>query len=682
MTPCATSANSKKNVKFVKIHLWGPIQNSLNRYFERSMAHPSSIHVPKGPARSLCPSRLGLSCLILLGLLGPATSEASTPDNPLESICKSSLASLQALKEDPLLSTFFQSTCGKTLDEAIGQSTPIAQAEAAPTLSRDDNRPRLNSPEPAAPRLEIAPSIGQSPRTVEPRVIPQGEAGVVIREIGLRGVSIQTSSGLNSLLKPYIGAPMAMESLDQLTQTIHAWYRTQGWLARAALPSQDLSDGRVLVEVVESIFGGAEILDPQGALRNTQVPQKLVEVHQKKDTPINLRHLEQASAALRDLSGVESNIQLKPGAAEGTTEAVVAVTPKAAIETQVNLDNLGSKATGEERLNASLRFNNLTHRGDTLTTQALTSKGLDYFRVGYDLPFTAGGWRFTSHLAHSEYELVSQEFETLGMKGPAQNAGLGLLVPLLRDSRDNVTLRLGIDQNRFKNEAVGSVISRYQSDVLGLQLDGQHSDGLGAGGQSQWAIEVSRGELDLSDSPVSHQQGDAASARTAGYFSKAKASMNRRQWLTPSHSILVNLQGQWADKNLDGSEKFFLGGARGVRAYPTSEAPGSAGYLFSLEYETRLMATTRSRWSLATFYDRGEIERYKNVFASSLRNRYALEGYGIWLGHQSRIGAGQVGFKVTVARRMGSNPEANVRGEDQDGTRIKNRVWFDANLQF
>lgn len=646
------------------------------------MAHLHPIPVPKRPELPFCLGRLGLLCLALLGFLGPASSEASAPDNPLESICKSSPASLQALKEDPLLSTFFQSTCGKTLEEAIRQSTPIAQAEAPPLLNRDDNRPKLNSPEPAAPRLEIDPRIGQTPRPAQPTVVPQRETGIVIREIELRGVSIQTSSEFNSLLKPYIGAPMAMESLDQLTQTIHAWYRAQGWLARAVLPSQDLSNGRVLVDVVESVFGGAEVFDPQGLLRNTQVPQKLVEAHQKKDTPINLRNLEQASAALRDLSGVESTIQLKPGAADGTTEAVVAITPKASSETQVNLDNLGSKATGEERLNASLRLNNLTRRGDTLTTQALTSEGLDYLRLAYELPFTPGGWRFTTHLAHSEYELVSQEFETLGMKGPAQNAGLGLLVPVLRDSQDNITLRLGIDQNRFKNEAVGSVISRYRSDVLGLQLDGQHVDGLGAGGQSQWAIAVSRGELDLSDSPVTHQQGDASSAKTAGYFSKAKASVSRRQWINPANAVLASLQGQWADKNLDGSEKFFLGGARGVRAYPTSEAAGSAGYLFSLEWETRLLTTGRSRWSLATFYDRGEIERYKNLFNANLRNRYALEGYGLWLGHQSKIGGSQLGLKITVARRMGSNPEANIRGEDQDGTRIKNRVWFDANLQF
>lgn len=620
--------------------------------------------------------------MTLLGPMGWSGAQAENPSDALESICKSSQSSLQALKEDPLLSNFFQTACGKTLDEAIRQGTRASSEESAPLLSRDDARPRINSPEPAESRLELAPSLREPLPPAQSAVIPRRESGVLIREIELRGVSIETSAQLNALLKPYIGRPVALESLDQLSQTIHAWYRAQGWLARAVLPSQDLSEGRVLIDVVESIFGEVEILDPRGLLRNTQVPQRLVESHQRPSAPINLRSLEQASSALRDLSGVETSVQLKPGASEGTTDAVVSVSPKEAVETQINLDNLGSKATGEERANASLRLNNLTKRGDTLFTQALVSEGLEYLRVAYELPFTAEGWRFTTHLAHSEYELISQEFETLGMKGPAQNAGLGLLIPLVRDSRENITMRLGVDHNRFKNEAVGDVISRYQSHVLGFQLDGQHSDTLGAGGQSQWAIEVSRGELDLSDSPIDHRQGDAISARTAGYFSKAKASVSRRQWLHPRHSIVGSLQGQWASKNLDGSEKFFLGGARGVRAYPTSEAPGSAGYIFSLEWETSLLTSNRSRWSLATFYDRGEIERYKDVFEASLRNRYVLEGYGLWLGHQSKIGASQLGFKVTVARRMGSNPEANARGEDQDGTRVKNRVWFDANLRF
>lgn len=626
--------------------------------------------------------RFVLVAMAVLGLLGSKSSSGNSPQNSLDSICRSSQASLQALKDDLLLSSFFRATCGRTLEEALGQAIPVAQFDAPAPLSRDENRPRLNSPEPSSPRLELDESLDRPSRGPREAPTKSTETNLVIREIELRGVSIPSSNGLYSTLKPYIGQRVATDLLDKMTQEIHAWYRLQGWLARASLPNQDLSDGLVVVEVVESIFGGVEVHDPQGLLRNTQVPQRLVESHQGRNEPINLRNFEQASVALRDLSGVETAIQLKPGIKDGSTDAVIAVTPRPAVETQVNLDNLGSRATGEERLNATFRLNNLTHRGDTFTAQALTSEGLSHFRMVYDLPFTANGWRFTTHVTHSEYELVTSEFEALGMKGPSQNAGLGLVVPLRRDSSDNITIRLGIDHNRFKNEVVGDVISRYQSDVLGIQLDGQHSDLVGAGGQSQWAIEVSRGELDLSESPIDHQQGDAASARTAGYFSKAKASFSRRQWLNPKNSILASAQGQWADKNLDGSEKFSLGGARGVRAYPTSEAAGSAGYLFSIEWETRLVSTARSRWSLASFYDRGEIERYKDVFSSTLRNRYVLEGYGLWIGHQSKIGGNQLGFKVTVARRIGSNPEANLRGEDQDGTRIRNRVWFDANLQF
>lgn len=48
-------------------------------------------------------------------------------------------------------------------------------------------------------------------------------------------------------------------------------------------------------------------------------------------------------------------------------------------------------------------------------------------------------------------------------------------------------------------------------------------------------------------------------------------------------SLYANLEAQSADKNLDSSEKFFLGGAQGVRAYPLGEAAGDEGAMATLE---------------------------------------------------------------------------------------------------
>jgi filamentous hemagglutinin family protein len=56
----------------------------------------------------------------------------------------------------------------------------------------------------------------------------------------------------------------------------------------------------------------------------------------------------------------------------------------------------------------------------------------------------------------------------------------------------------------------------------------------------------------------------------------------------PRHSLYLSLGGQWASKNLDGSEKLALGGARAVRAYPSGE----------LLVDQGLIGTVEWRWSL------------------------------------------------------------------------------------
>ena len=53
--------------------------------------------------------------------------------------------------------------------------------------------------------------------------------------------------------------------------------------------------------------------------------------------------------------------------------------------------------------------------------------------------------------------------------------------------------------------------------------------------------------------------------------------------MTDRVSLYAAINGQFASKNLDISEKMGLGGANGVRAYPEGEAYGDQGYVLNLE---------------------------------------------------------------------------------------------------
>ena len=91
--------------------------------------------------------------------------------------------------------------------------------------------------------------------------------------------------------------------------------------------------------------------------------------------------------------------------------------------------------------------------------------------------------------------------------------------------------------------------------------------------------------------------------------------------------MVASLAGQQADKNLDSSEKFSLGGPNSVRAYPASEASGDTGYSATLELRQTLLPGVQG----ALFYDWGSIKVNKNPYGAAASNSRTLAGAGFGL---------------------------------------------------
>lgn len=189
------------------------------------------------------------------------------------------------------------------------------------------------------------------------------------------------------------------------------------------------------------------------------------------------------------------------------------------------------------------------------------------------------------------------------------------------------------------------------------------------------------GNVNLNGSP--NQANDAASTKTAGHFNKLKLAATFKQNVDANNTFVTSAQAQYADKNMDGSEKMYLGGMQGVRAYPTNEAGGSLGNLLSLEWQRHLM-TERQRLTLAGFYDAGQVtvNKNNNFVGAASPNKYSLSGYGVWLGGTVPSTQGLTTWRLVWARRTGSNAGAQANGNDQDGTLVRDRWRFTINYAF
>lgn len=559
----------------------------------------------------------------------------------------------------------------------IRTAAPVA---VEPALSQ-----KAQAPVPSASPSTPAPSTATAAAPSSPGASTTPDAGPATptRLFGFKvhGNSRINDATLQAELRPLIGSLLTQDNLQRATEKISALYQKNGLLAIAEMPPQDLTAGWAEIKIVEAKFAGVVMEDPQGQLANTTLPIKMVERVQPKGDVVSLQALDQAAALMSDIPGVDVKVSLRPGDKPGETQAVATVLPGKAMEGSMAVDNAGARATGETRESAKVTLNNPLKMGDAASAQLLHSEGLDYQKYSYSVPVGDAGWRAGMSASTMQYKVVSSEFANLDAKGPSSTRGVDLVIPLVRENLNNVSLQLAYDEKKFKNEALNTVQSNYSGNAMTAYLEANHNNG--KGGETSASVQMVKGKIDLSNSTAAHQFNDASTTQTEGPYSKVRVALTHKEDLDTRNTVVISGQSQWANKNLDGSERFYLGGMQGVRAYPTNEAGGSLGQMLSFEWQKHFNLN-QNRWTAAGFYDTGRVTVNKNndFTGGATPNQYSLSGAGVWLGTTVRHRYGISTLRLIAAHRLGNNPGASANGNDQDGTRVLNRYRFSLNHAF
>ena len=529
---------------------------------------------------------------------------------------------------------------------------------------------------PAAPELNqpLGPPVA-------PAAQP-GELTVTPVQFQFVGNTLLSNEQLTVALEGYLNTPLTFAQLKQAADVVAVAYRNAGWFVRAYLPKQQITDGVVVIQIVEARLGGVQI--PQ--VNDSRVPasrlRATVLANQAVGEPINASNIDRVLLLLDDLPGVGVTGAFVEGANEGETDLALTVVDKALLNGNIAADNTGARSTGAARASANLGVNSPLGLGDLLLNNFVVSQGSDYVRSAYSLPVGYDGWRAGVHASYLHYDLVGA-FAALGATGTASTVGLEASYPVVRSVSENVNFSVAADQKRYLNQALSSAgatgpaatVSDYPIRALNFALNGASFDNWASGGGNAWGLNVVHGIVNLNGSP--NQANDAQAANTQGDYSKLMLNVSRQQNLTSNLSLYAVATTQFASHNLDSSEKMYLGGPYGVRAYPVNEAGGSLGQTFTAELRAKLP----EGWSWTTFYDYGHVQvnRFNaalNGSALSQINDVSLAGLGTSLGWQSVDG---IDLKATLAHRNGSNPLANAQtGMDTDGSKALNRLWLTA----
>ena len=486
----------------------------------------------------------------------------------------------------------------------------------------------------------VLPNAGQSIRELEKAPLqlppkqtlelnlpdaPLSEAKASGPSLSVKGFGVQGNSALDSqqllaLLTDLEGRNLSLGELQGAANRITQYYREQGYpLARAYIPAQEVDAGVVQIAVLEGRYGQVQVQNSSrtrdGALSalNALKPGEAV----RSDA------LERSLLLLSDTPGVEVKSTLKPGTSVGASDLLVDVQPGPLVSGSVDLDNYGNRFTGEYRLGGSLNLNSPLGLGDRLSLRAMGSDEEQYYyRVAYQLPI--GPWATQVGVAYSDMDYqLAKDFDDIDAHGNARISSLYLIQPLLRSRDLSLYAQLQFDDKRLKDDIdLFDSKSDKRSRVVTASLTGDSRDQLLGGGVNSFGLSWSQGSLNIDG--ALNELIDNMTAKTQGRFHKINPSVVRLQRLTDRFSLYGQVQGQWADGNLDSSEKISLGGIYGVRAYPQGEASGDQGWLANLELRYALT----DAWQLSTFLDHGQVRRDKHTWSSGSNHR-SLSGAGV-----------------------------------------------------
>lgn len=494
---------------------------------------------------------------------------------------------------------------------------------------------------------------------------------------------IATEFELQSLVADSIGKTLTGKELQSLVGRVTAYLRDHGWfLARAYMPEQELADGIVTVRIIQGKNDGGIAVDRDASARiGDGILKRMVRSGAKDGEALNLQNLERAVLLVNDLPGVSARASIEPGKSSGTSSVRFGVSEGNLVSGVIWSDNYGNRYTGMWRGNAMVMVNDPLRIGDQLSMLFDGSDGLSQGRLGYSFPIGFDGLRGSVSWTGMRYKL-GEELKDLDYKGDSSIIETGLSYPMLRSRKSTLTASAGYANKNLRDRQAGEELHDRSVKSFNIGLNGLHYDGLLGGGTTSWSLGVTHGDFHEANAL---SQSDANTNLTEGDFARFNLGLSRLQRLADRMTLSVAWSAQFAENNLGSSEKFYLGGPDGVRAYPVGEAGGDCGHLFNtdLKYQLPLPAG----WGTVQagmFYDAGRItvnsERYPNdVQTATGRNSYWLQGAGVSL---DWLYAKRLMIRCVWAHTIGKNSGRNLEGKNADGKSDESRFWLQGMYYF
>lgn len=475
----------------------------------------------------------------------------------------------------------------------------------------------------------ISPVAFASDPAPEPAAAPAGGDHFAILEFRVLGNTKLPVRTVEEAVYPLLGEDRSLATVEQARDALVAAYRSAGLgTVLVDIPEQSVDDGVVRLQVTE---GRVEKVRISGAryYSERRILARLPSV--KPGEVPNLPALQaQLSALASETRDREITPTLKPGSTPGTLAVDFGVKDHLPLHASLEVNNRYTSDTTPTRLVASVSYENMFQRADTLGLQYQTApQKPSEVEVG---ALTYLGHTSQDDVTWSGYAIRSKSdvaaIGTLSVIGNGTIIGLRINRSFALSSTGAQTLSFGPDWKDFGEDI------RLPSDVSArtpihyLMWTGQHGIAYQTEHvqlQNQLGISFGIRGLPASDLEFEYKR---AGAHAGFVYLRDNASAS---WHFKSGWLLAGRLGlQYSEQPLISNEQLALGGVDTVRGYLDAEALVDSGVAASLELRSPTAHVRSVGFNGFVFYDRG-VGMMQQPLASEISSgtvRTDLSGWG------------------------------------------------------
>ena len=521
-------------------------------------------------------------------------------------------------------------------------------AGAAPALLQPGQEVKQELPRPEAEVQNTIPDNLQGEKPVE----------FTITNFRLEAPDLYLDKGeLVKILQDGMGEKKTMTQLNATLSELTRYCRQHGYPAAAAyVPAQESSDGMITIRVIPGRYGEIKI-DNRSRLKES-VAKGFVN-GLKSGEIIRTGKLETTLYSISDVSGTKAVGVLSPGKEFGTSDLTVRIEKGKGSNTVLYVENYGSEDTGRYRYGLQHNIYDVSGNGDKVSVGVLLSnKKMHNYYVNYETIIGRGGTTLGLGFSRMDYETGLGSF---GLEGIAETISLYGHRSLYHLTRSGLTFTYGYNYRRLTDEMMnGNFKTEKHSHSVYAGLEGFE--------RRKGAILNYQGKITVGTLGLDNDRARLLYESKKGSYTKGEVNVTAVQRLGNSTDVLMKASGQIASHNLDSSERMYLGGANGVRAYPQGEGSGDEGIMATIEprFYTKIPGLVFS-----TYFDIGHV-KYNHDGSSVSGNKttdtgMTLKGYGIAVSYTK---PNDWFARLDYARRIGDDPNLSEKAK------ANGRVWF------